>query len=298
MNDITREGIILSLAFILICFIIPSTFAAESVALSDQTKKQIKTSGSSVELLRHAWGALENNDLEAVITLTDECIRRYGKRARMMQDGLNGYATGVGADIRSYWALNDVSTALFIKGKAYQNVEMYEEAVAAYKMILDDYSYGQCWDPRGWFWKPAEVARDNMAMIETGVFFDYGDYTSETLVVKAWEALEKEDINLVLGYTSKCIDLYEGRALEMQMELDGYPKGSDEDIFKYWALNDVATAHYIRGRAYLIAGQKEDAIKEFTIVREKLFYGQCWDPKGWFWRPATEVDNWLETLKE
>lgn len=253
---------------------------------------------SSVGLVANAWEALKNDDLESVLDFTNKCIVRYGKRALQMQEKLSDYITGTDAEIRANWALNDVATVLFIQGRAYQNAEMYEEAKAVYQKLVDEYTFGQCWDPKGWFWKPAVVAKENLTMIETGTFFDFGDYASVTLVTKAWEALQEENLVLVLGYADKCISLYEDQARVMQSSLTDYPKGSDEEIFSYWALNDVATARFIKGRAYMIEGKKEEAIREFKIVHDDFSFGQCWDPRGWFWKPASEVDNWLKVLGE
>ena len=76
-----------------------------------------------------------------------------------MQNELQGFATGTKAMIQSKWALNDVATALFIQGKALQNAERYSEAKAVYQILVSRFKYGQCWDPKGWFWKPADEAK-------------------------------------------------------------------------------------------------------------------------------------------
>lgn len=265
-----------------------------AVSAEDATASEAESSASSIFLVASAWEALNNDDLQQVLNLTNECVTRYGKRARLMQEKLDDYATGTESEIRLLWALNDVATALFIKGKALQNAGEYDRAKASYEQLLKNYRFGQCWDPKGWFWKPAEVAVENLVMIRTGIYYDFGDYTSATLMAKAWEALEQEDIKKVLGYTDECIKLYADRAREMQAELSDYPKGEDEEIFAYWALNDVATAHFIRARAYLTAGKDEDARREFQTILDEFSYGQCWDPKGWFWKPAIEASHWLK----
>jgi hypothetical protein len=28
--------------------------------------------------------------------------------------------------------------------------------------LIDEFSYAQCWDPQGWFWKPAEAAAEKV----------------------------------------------------------------------------------------------------------------------------------------
>ena len=57
-----------------------------------------------------------------------------------------------------YWALNDVGTYYYIIGEAYLGKKEYEKSLEAYRTLLSDYSYAQCWDPQGWFWKPKEEA--------------------------------------------------------------------------------------------------------------------------------------------
>jgi len=32
-------------------------------------------------------------------------------------------------------------------------------AKKTYNNLVKDYYYAQCWDPKGWFWKPAEAAQ-------------------------------------------------------------------------------------------------------------------------------------------
>lgn len=253
---------------------------------------------SSVYLVTKAWEALKNNDFEAVKALTEKCIERYGLRAREMQKQLQDFAEGSGAQVRRYWALNDVATALFIQGRAYQSAGMYGEATAAYTQLVHEYKFGQCWDPKGWFWKPAQVAQENIEMIKKGVLFDYGDYASATLVARAWEALDKNEIDLALGYTEKCIMMYTDQALDMQKNLKDFHKPAEADVNAYWALNDVATAHFIKGRAYMIRGTSDEALREFLKVRDEYSFGQCWDPRGWFWKPADAARNWIEVLDE
>ena len=253
---------------------------------------------SSVFLVSKAWEALARNDLEAVKAATQKCIDRYGPRALAMQKQLKNFAEGDNAQIRRYWALNDVATALYIQGKAYQAAGMYAEATAAYTRLVSEYDFGQCWDPKGWFWKPAQVAQENIEMIKKGVFFDYGDYTSATLVARAWEALDKNELDLALGYTDKCIVMYKDKARDMQKNLKDLPKATEGDINAYWALNDVATAHFIKGQAYMIKGTSGEALREFVKVRDEYSFGQCWDPRGWFWKPADAAKNWIEVLDE
>src|SRR3569623_485094 len=123
--------------------------------------------------------------------------------------------------------------------------------------------------------------------------YNFGDFRSSTLVGKAWQALAKNDIEAVLAYTGKCIDLYAAKAKEMQASLKDYVTGSNDDIFKYWALNDVATAYYIQGEAYRQANMKDESKEAFNKVVNEFSFGQCWDTKGWFWKPAEDAKEKL-----
>ena len=113
---------------------------------------------------------------------------------------------------------------------------------------------------------------------------DFGDYTSETLTTKAWLALIAEEPDLALVYTAKCIELYAKEALKMQASLTAYaPK---DNVFNYWALNDVGTCYFITGEALLQKKQWAEAHAAYETCIRDFSYSQCWDPKGWFWKPA------------
>lgn len=252
----------------------------------------------SVTLATKAWEALDKGDIEAVLVYTNKCIELYGEQARTMQASLKDYVTGTDKEIFSYWALNDVATCLFIQAEAYRKANMMDEAKEVYKKLIDNYSFGQCWDLKGWFWKPAEAAKEKLAAIESGSTVDFGDMTSQTLATKAWEALAKNDTEAVLTYTDKCMQLYGAKAKEMQASLTEYAWESKEKIFSYWALNDVGTSLFIKGDALMKAGKTEEAKAAFQSVVNDYFYAQCWDPQGWFWKPADAAKQKLEELNK
>ena len=83
-----------------------------------------------------------------------------------MQAGLNAYPDGEPDDIhKGYWALNDVATCHLIKGKALMQLDRLDEAKVVFKRLINDFRYGQCWDPSGWFWKPAQAVEDEFGFI-------------------------------------------------------------------------------------------------------------------------------------
>ena len=128
---------------------------------------------------------------------------------------------------------------------------------------------------------------------------DFGDYKSSTLTAKAWGALNDKNYKEVIVYADKCIELYADKARDMQATLEDYPSGSTEEIHtNYWALNDVATSLFIKGKALLELGREDEAKDAFKTLVEEFTYGQCWDPNGpWFWAPATAAKDQLLVLE-
>ena len=51
-------------------------------------------------------------------------------------------------------------------GKALDDQGDKKGAVAAYKALVDNLSFAQCWDPKGWFWSPADAARKRLAELQ------------------------------------------------------------------------------------------------------------------------------------
>ncbi|HEY8240575.1 MAG TPA: tetratricopeptide repeat protein [Kiritimatiellia bacterium] len=235
---------------------------------------------SSSALTQQAWLALEKRRYDLVLAAADECLRRFGGRAVKQQQLLSDYAPRQAA--LKYWALNDVATCMFIKGTALKDQRKKTEAKAIFRDIINEYPYAQCWDPRGWFWKVASAAQDQIDCIDLNI--DFGDYTSESLTTRAWGALDSGKYRVAELFANKCIELYVAEAKKMQVTLDNFaPKGSE---FNYWALNDVATCYFIKGRILQRQGKNKDAQPYFRTVVEEFPSGQCWDPRGWFWKVA------------
>ncbi len=251
------------------------------------------TNESSNALVQKAWGSLDAKDLEGVEAYVARINQDYAVKAAAMQASLQDYASGTNAQIFKYWALNDVSTANFILGKAYRAVGNNDEAIKAFNRVINEFSFGQCWDTKGWFWKPAEAAKEQVALIQSGSNVDFGDYTSSTLVQKAWAALTAKDLSSVEIYVNKANELYSGKAKDMQASLQTFATGSNDNIFKYWALNDVGTAWFILGQAYQNAGKNDQAARAYKKVINEYSFAQCWDPQGFFWNPTEAAQQKL-----
>jgi len=245
---------------------------------------------TSETLTTKAWNALNDGDAAAVEAYTRKCISLYEAQAVQQASTLTEAAPKENAS--NYWALNDVATCYFILGQSHLAQGRVKEAQEAFRTVIDRFPYAQCWDPKGWFWKVADAASDKLSTI--GTPYDFGDYTSQTLTTKAWEALGQNDHRGVELYTKKCLELYEEEAKQQQASLKEFaPK---DKAFDAWALNDVATCYFILGESLLAQKRYAEAKAAFERVVDDFSYAQCWDPKGWFWKVAVAARGRLNKI--
>jgi len=130
---------------------------------------------------------------------------------------------------------------------------------------------------------------------ETAPALDFGDQGSSTLTTKAWEALNAGNHAAVDGYTAKCVELYATQADQMQSGLS--EAATADKAHDYWALNDVGTCYFIRAQSKEARGDAKGAIPYYKAVVEKYSFAQCWDTKGWFWKPADAAKSKLKSLE-
>lgn len=119
---------------------------------------------ASQTLATKAWQSLERGDLAETLAFTGKCEDLYGAEAAKQQAGLSDFLPAeTGHDA---WALNDVGTCCFIEGQALEKAGRKADAIAAYRRLVDEYGFAQCWDTRGWFWQPAKAAQDRLEELE------------------------------------------------------------------------------------------------------------------------------------
>lgn len=119
---------------------------------------------TSATLTGKAWAALASGDFARVSVFTGRCRELYADEAAKQQAGLKDFLP---ADkVHDMWALNDVGTCCFIEGQALEKQGRNADAAAAYKQVVESYGFAQCWDPKGWFWRPAEAASRRLAQLE------------------------------------------------------------------------------------------------------------------------------------
>ncbi|MBN1521968.1 MAG: tetratricopeptide repeat protein [Candidatus Aureabacteria bacterium] len=250
--------------------------------------------GSSRSLTTSAWGALLQKKYDSVIKYADKCIKSFSDKAREQQGSLSDFPPK--EETFSYWALNDVATCLFIKGRALVEQKKEEEAKDVFEDIIQNYSFAQCWDTGGWFWKVADGARDQLLMMENDI--DFGNYTSETLSTSAWDCCSTENYDTAIIYADKCISLYEKIAKEQQKSLKGSPLPRGKAAFQYWALNDVATCYFIKGKILFSTDHKEEARNTFKYIVDNFPHAQCWDIGGWFWSVSDGAKDQILMINE
>jgi hypothetical protein len=47
---------------------------------------------------------------------------------------------------------------------SFEEQDRIDEAKAAYEGAIT-LPYARCWDPKGWFWSPSQVAKENLAKL-------------------------------------------------------------------------------------------------------------------------------------
>ena len=102
---------------------------------------------------------------EEAVAVVDECFGLWGaaggQRQKVLYDE-GAKCPGVGAvsmrdkrKINENGILNDVSFALWAKARSQHELGLIEEAKQSYAQCIY-MACGRAWDPKGWYWSPAE----------------------------------------------------------------------------------------------------------------------------------------------
>jgi hypothetical protein len=137
--------------------------------------RAVQNRSDNERLTSEAWEAFRESKWSAAIAKADDCINRFGNTAdrqeKQLEDGKSSPPpTGEVPDderevILRRGPLNDVATCFFIKGEAAERLKDLNQASQAYKQCTR-YAYARAWDPKGWFWSPAEEATGRAARLE------------------------------------------------------------------------------------------------------------------------------------
>lgn len=148
-------------SFVIICFLLfpQITYAQEQA----QASASIPAQPSSQELVRQAWEASGQNNLKRLEELVQQALESYGEAAMEQQKKLTAFPAR--GEEGKYQTLNDVATCLFVRAEAMMNAGKTEEARVRFQEIIDDYSFAQAWDPRGWYWSVAEKSQASIDVL-------------------------------------------------------------------------------------------------------------------------------------
>lgn len=127
------------------------------------TAAPVPAADSSAALVTEAWAAFERKDYAAARAAIARCQSLYGAQAAEMQSKLTALPDKENA--HGQWALNDVGTCTFVLGRVAEAEGKKDEAMAAYRMVVEQYSFSQCWDTQGWFWQPAVASKERIAAL-------------------------------------------------------------------------------------------------------------------------------------
>jgi hypothetical protein len=119
-----------------------------------------------------AWDAFKSQDYSKAISKAKECVDEFRGSADREQDTLlskkealppvGKVSEAQRQAIIARGLLNDVATCYYIIGRSAEFLGQLDIARDAY-MHTVRYTYARTWDPAGWFWSPAEVAKDRLA---------------------------------------------------------------------------------------------------------------------------------------
>ena len=146
------------LTTILSALVLTTAIHAENLDFGDFSSSTITTK---------AWDALNAGRHDEAIGYANKCIELYQAKAEEMQKALKApVPSDQKEEVHNQWALNDVGTCLFILGQALEKQNKGPEALAAYKNLVEKVPFAQTWDTKGWFWKPADAAKERIKALE------------------------------------------------------------------------------------------------------------------------------------
>ncbi|HYH65098.1 MAG TPA: hypothetical protein VD866_10430 [Urbifossiella sp.] len=254
-----------------------------------------------------AWEAFKGGKFAAAITHADACINGFqgpaGRRQKEIADAKEVVPIGLvlpaqKAAIHNNGPLNDVATAHFIKARAAYKLGKKAEVLTALAET-EKYSAARVWDPKGWFWSPADAARLFRLNPELA-----DKPLHEAYVSLAWAALNRRDHAKAIELADKCTAGFRAAAEELENDLARrgvqLPVGAvglpaRNVVFENGVLNDAATAFFIKGKAAEGRGGRKTAVAAYAAAAS-FPHARCWGESGGFWSPAVAAGDRLAAL--
>jgi tetratricopeptide (TPR) repeat protein len=288
------------LLYSLLASTLPALACCSQVSQTDRPLHEAATAA--------AWEAFKKGQYEDAIKHADHCIEEFRGDANRRQKALADQKERIPlghvsaeqkAGIIKNGTLNDVATCYYLKGRSADKLGQKDLAAKALTSA-ESYPAARAWDPRGWFWSPAEASaryRTNPKRVE--------ETPHEVYTADSWEEYNRGEYKNASAHADRCIAEFHQAALEMEKDLAKrnvlLPTGPVDEatkntIFANGLLNDVATCLFIKGKSAEGVGDRKSAIEAYQNAI-KLGHGRCWDPRGWFWSPAEKSSDRLDVLR-
>jgi len=124
----------------------------------------------------------------------------------------------------------------------------------------------------------------------------------------AWNALNSNNLEQALACAQVAIKSWTSNADAQQAKrvnssvCRATPDPKNTQAFNsfwadYWAVNDIATAWFIRGEAFYKQSKWTDARDAYRTVIDKYSCGFAWDTQGWFWNVADAAQTKYVEIK-
>jgi hypothetical protein len=127
-----------------------------------------QTLSPSTKLMTAGFDLMNSEDYERAMAAAEECTNDFHLAAIRVEETMMGKQLPTGkvspADMEAILnngVLNDVGACYWITGRSAEKLHRANEAKAAYNKVLK-YPHARVWDSRGWFWSPAEDAKDRL----------------------------------------------------------------------------------------------------------------------------------------
>jgi tetratricopeptide (TPR) repeat protein len=144
----------------------PETVAVPAPAAPKEASKYDFSDSSHWNLTVSAWEHMAQKDFEGTFAYAQKCLELFEVKAKEAARKMHTFV-GFGHE-DDFAVVNDVATSHYIMGEAYMKLGNTDKALEEFNLIIQEYPYAQCWDPKGWFWKVAEVSKKNIEKIEKG----------------------------------------------------------------------------------------------------------------------------------
>jgi predicted negative regulator of RcsB-dependent stress response len=132
--------------------------------MAAQAEDWVPEPGSSADYTARMWKAYQAQDLDDAMKIIDECVKKCGATAATQEASLTSPPPANEAKevTAARGPLNDVGVCMMVKGDILLKKGDQAGAKAAYAKVINDYKYARCWDPKGWFWSPADAAKKKL----------------------------------------------------------------------------------------------------------------------------------------